>query len=281
MAASILANPTVTLRQGTFKGTTSQGSIFPQLLDVFLGIPYALAPTCDRRFRPPVRVNASNETFNAGHWGPRCPSGGIEDPEVPDGEDCLNLNVFRPRIRDGAKKLPVLVYIHGGSFNFGYSKATGVSSLVAWSPEPLIGVSFNYRLGALGFLTSKVMAKEGALNLGLKDQSLLLEWVQENISAFGGNPDDVTVMGSSAGAHSVSNRRKFSEVSVLDFVLHDGHLFWVFKTPKPPIWLFTNLSQWFLSISKSMYVCLQHEDANRRVPPILFQNAIITVNISL
>jgi acetylcholinesterase len=207
MAVSILANPTVTLRQGTFKGTTSQGSRFPQLLDIFLGIPYALAPTGDRRFRPPVKVKASTETFDATHWGPRCPSDSIEDPEVPDGEDCLNLNAFRPSVRDNSKKLPVLVYIHGGSFNYGYAKGAGISSLLAWSPEPLIGVSFNYRLGALGFLPSKVTAKEGLLNLGLKDQSLLLEWVQENISAFGGNPDDVTIMGSSAGAHSVSTRR--------------------------------------------------------------------------
>src|SRR6202022_3538107 len=112
-----------------------------------------------------------------------------------------------PRIWDQTKKLPVLVYIHGGSFNFGYAKAAGVSSLVACSPEPLIGVSFNYRLGPLGFLPSKGTAKEGLLNLGLKDQSLLLEWVQENISAFGGNPDDVTLMGCSTGAHSVSTRR--------------------------------------------------------------------------
>ena len=209
MAASILAHPTVTLRQGKFKGTTSQGSLFPQLLDIFLGIPYALAPTGDRRFRPPVKVKASTENFNATHWGPRCPSGGLEDPEVPDGEDCLNLNVFRPRVWDQNRKLPVLVCIHGGSFNFGYAKATGISSLVAWSPEPLIGVSFNYRLGALGFLPSKVTAKEGLLNLGLRDQSLLLEWVQENISAFGGNPDDVAVMGCSAGAHSVSTTRIF------------------------------------------------------------------------
>jgi acetylcholinesterase len=207
MAASLLANPTVTLRQGTFRGTTSQGSRFPQLLDIFLGIPYALAPTGDGRFRPPIRVISSTETFDATHWGPRCPSGNIEDPEVPDGEDCLNLNVFRPRVRDQTKKLPVLVYIHGGSFNYGYAKPSGISSLVAWSPEPLIGVSFNYRLGALGFLPSKVTAMEGLLNLGLKDQSLMLEWVQENISAFGGNPDDVTVMGSSAGAHAVSTRR--------------------------------------------------------------------------
>jgi hypothetical protein len=92
---------------------------------------------------------------------------------------------------------------------------------VAWSPEPLIGVSFNYRLGALGFLPSKLTAKEGSLNLGLKDQSLLLEWVQENISAFGGDPDDVTVMGCSAGAHSVSTvKTGFFVALIYHFALH-------------------------------------------------------------
>lgn len=198
-----MANPTVTLRQGTFRGTASQGSQLQQGIDIFLGIPYALPPTGDRRFRPPVRVEASTEIFNATQWGPICPTNGLDEPSDRD-EDFLNLNVFRPSIWDRSKKLPVLVYIHGGAFNYGCGKDRAISSLVAWSPEPLIGVSFNYRLGALGFLPSKITAKEGLLNLGLKDQSLLLEWVQENISAFGGNPDDVTVMGFSAGAHSVS-----------------------------------------------------------------------------
>jgi carboxylesterase type B len=133
------------------------------------------------------------------------------------GEDCLNLNVFLPKRRDASKKLPVLVYIHGGAFNFGHAKGTEISSLVAWSVEPIIGVSFNYRIGALGFLPSKVTAREGLLNLGLKDQSLLLEWVQENIGAFDGNKDNVTVMGSSAGAHSVSFRESFFMHPILEF----------------------------------------------------------------
>jgi carboxylesterase type B len=112
----------------------------------------------------------------------------------------------------------VLIYIHGGSFNFGFAKERAIPSLVAWSTEPLIGVSFNYRLGSLGFLPSRVTAKEGLLNLGLRDQSLLLEWVQGNISAFGGNPDDVTVMGFSAGAHSVSTRGHLSRSSCYKIV---------------------------------------------------------------
>lgn len=75
--------------------------------------------------------------------------------------------------------------------------------MVAWA-EPFVAVTFNYRLGALGFLNSAAAAEEGILNLGLHDQALLLQWVQENIAEFGGDPDQVTIMGLSAGAHSVS-----------------------------------------------------------------------------
>lgn len=98
-----------------------------------------------------------------------------------------------------------MVYIHGGAFNRGYSSMHDTPSMLSWSPEPFIAVSFNYRLGALGFLPSSVTEKEGILNLGLRDQILLLEWVQKNIESFGGNVEDVTVVGLSAGAHSVGH----------------------------------------------------------------------------
>lgn len=78
------------------------------------------------------------------------------------------------------------------------------ASMVAWSEEPFIAVSFNYRIGALGFLPSSVSAKEGILNLGLRDQIVLFEWVRDNISQFGGDPNNVTLFGLSAGGHSVS-----------------------------------------------------------------------------
>jgi acetylcholinesterase len=74
---------------------------------------------------------------------------------------------------------------------------------VAWSAEPIIAVGFNYRIGAYGFLASRSMKDAGLLDVGLKDQVLLMEWVKENIAAFGGDPDNITLMGSSAGAHSV------------------------------------------------------------------------------
>ncbi|RDW82155.1 hypothetical protein BP6252_03267 [Coleophoma cylindrospora] len=192
-----MARPTVALRQGTFVGTDLKRD-FPQTLDQFLGIPYGLSTAGERRFKPPVRVASSTATFDASQFGQRCPSG-IPDG-VPMGEDCLNANIYRPKERDTSQKLPVVIHVHGGSFNFGSGPARDIASLVAWSSEPMLGITFNYRLGAFGFLPL-----DGSLNLGLKDQALLLEWVQENVAAFGGDPDNVTLMGISAGAHSIGH----------------------------------------------------------------------------
>lgn len=138
----------------------------------------------------------------------RCPGKSLlstgPGPDVWN-EDCLTANVFRPI--HGNAKLPVAVYIHGGAFNRGTAKMHNTASMLAWSAEPFIAVSFNYRLGALGFLNSALTAEIGLLNVGLKDQISLLEWLQENIASFGGDPDNVTIMGLSAGAHSVSDKR--------------------------------------------------------------------------
>ncbi|PVH80772.1 alpha/beta-hydrolase [Cadophora sp. DSE1049] len=193
--------PKVTLRQGRFLGVELEEG-YPQTLEAFLGIPYGLSTEGLGRFRAPVRVDASEMEFDAGEFGDRCPSGG----GAGQSEDCLNLNLYRPKRRNPAEKLPVAVHIHGGAFNGGIGDSSWqLSHFMAWSAEPMIAISFSYRVGALGFLPSKIMAKEGLLNAGLKDQELLLEWVQENIAAFGGDPDNVTIMGSSAGAHSIGH----------------------------------------------------------------------------
>jgi acetylcholinesterase len=195
-----MPRPRVTIRQGTIVGVElDQG--FPQPLEQFLGIPYALSTAGERRLTPPVPVGPGVEVFDASHYGQRSPSGPRDS--TPEGEDCLNLNIFRPKMSDEIKKLPVLVYLHGGAFNFGAGNTRQIPHLTAWSAEPMIGISFNYRVGAFGFLPSKFMEEEGLLNVGLKDQALLFQWVQENIAAFGGDPDNMTIMGSSAGAHSV------------------------------------------------------------------------------
>lgn len=190
----------VKLRQGTYVGKESQEGP-PQVLEQWLGIPYGQSTAGERRFREPLPMNASMYTFEAVDYGDRCPYG--KPDSVPMSEDCLNVNIYRPKRPSKGKKLPVLIHIYGGAFNFGAGHTRSISNMIAWSAEPFIGVTFNYRVGALGFLPSSLTAKEGLLNAGLKDQALLLQWVQENIAEFGGDPEDVTLMGNSAGAHSV------------------------------------------------------------------------------
>ncbi|CAL3972604.1 unnamed protein product [Diplocarpon coronariae] len=194
--------PSVVLRQGSFLGVELDDD-YPQVLDAFLGIPYGLSTEGLGRFSLPVRVDDSKMVFDAGTYGNRCLSisGGPKQSE-----DCLKLDLYRPKVRIPGEKLPVLVDFHGGAFNGGVGDSSKMLSyMAAWSAKPLIAVSFSYRVGAFGFLPSTVMAKEGLLNLGLKDQELLLEWIQENIAAFGGDPKNVTLRGSSAGAHSVGH----------------------------------------------------------------------------
>ncbi|OGE52375.1 hypothetical protein PENARI_c010G08550 [Penicillium arizonense] len=198
--------PSVTLAQGQVVGTQLKDN-FPQTVDAFLGVPYALPPVGDRRFRPAVKVASSSDTIDASKYGPAAPgkallSGG---PKLEQSEDCLTANVFRPASAGDGQKLPVAVYIHGGAFNRGAAATHDTASMVAWSEEPFVAVSFGYRIGALGFLPSSLSEKEGLLNLGLRDQIHLLEWVQENIGQFGGDAGKVTLFGLSAGAHSIGH----------------------------------------------------------------------------
>lgn len=203
--------PSVTLPQGTVVGLTLTDDL-PRSIDAFRGVPYALPPTGDRRFRPAEKVEPSSETIDASAYGPSAPGKQLlpGGPERIYNEDCLTANVFRWASKDEqSEPLPVAVYIHGGAFNRGTAAMHNTASMVAWSAEPFIAVSFNYRIGSLGFLPSTASAKEGVLNLGLKDQIVLFEWVQENIHLFGGDPSNVTLIGLSAGAHSVSSAMIF------------------------------------------------------------------------
>ncbi|KAL2256947.1 hypothetical protein VTK26DRAFT_866 [Humicola hyalothermophila] len=209
--------PTVTLPQGTYVGTTifTDSQRFPRAVEVFRNVPYAQDTGGDNRFRPPQPLPKSDETFDAITWGLICPSNGTIKSNM--GENCLNANIYRPAKlvdrngyieENGWKKrarLPVAVYVHGGGFNTGSGDERNMGSFVAWSEAPLVAVNFNYRVGPLGFLPSDVTAREGLLNLGLRDQQMLLQWVQDNIEAFGGDPENVTVMGLSAGAHSIGH----------------------------------------------------------------------------
>ncbi|KAI9736296.1 MAG: hypothetical protein M1834_001182 [Cirrosporium novae-zelandiae] len=201
---SSFSHPTVILPQGTLLGTVLAKDFPP--VEAFLGIPYVLPPVGDRRFRHPVPVSPSNETIYATSFGSKCPGAmPLLKVPAPESEDCLTANVFRPKQYNTKEPLPVAVYIHGGAFNRGSATMHNTASMVGWSESPFIAVSFNYRIGALGFLPSTVTAKEGILNLGLHDQVVLLEWVRDNIGKFGGDPNQVTLFGLSAGAHSIGH----------------------------------------------------------------------------
>ena len=154
--------------------------------------------------RPPQPVQAWAGERDATAFGPTVPKGDYPPqyaslfPEVViPGEDCLNLNVWTPDVN--AAGLPVLVWIHGGSFMNG-SGSVGAYDGAAFARDDVVCVSINYRLAAEGFL----FLDDGIANLGLLDQLAALRWVQENIAAFGGDPARVTVAGESAGAMSVT-----------------------------------------------------------------------------
>ncbi|MBI4803710.1 MAG: carboxylesterase family protein [Desulfovibrio sp.] len=170
----------------------------------FLGIPYAAPPVGELRWKPPQAVAAWTTVRNATAFGPACPQSGPLEPGCA--EDCLSLNVWTPA-RKAGDKLPVMVWIHGGGFNFG---ATSQSEYHGrnLAGKGVVVVTVNYRLGPLGFFVHPQLAAESgkavAGNYGLLDQIEALQWVRRNIAAFGGDPDQVTIFGQSAGSRSVS-----------------------------------------------------------------------------
>ncbi|KAE8395541.1 alpha/beta-hydrolase [Aspergillus alliaceus] len=200
----LVSRPRVTLSQGTIVGTTLRDTL-KQPVDAFRGIRYALPPVGDRRFRRAEPIGPSEGLIDAARFGPRCPGKQLLPIKGDNGnsEDCLTVNIFRPHGVQGP--MPVALYVHGGAYNRGTSSMHNTASMVGWSEQPFVGVTFNYRIGALGFLPSTTTAEEGLLNLGLHDQILLLKWVQDNIEAFGGDPSQVTLFGLSAGAHSIAH----------------------------------------------------------------------------
>ena len=176
-------------------------------LNTFLGVPFAESPTGARRFREPVPKARFNIPFEALDYGPACVQlqGGI--PTILNGrnltfsEDCLNLNIFAPSYRLGnGERIPVMVFIHGGGFLWGYS--TGFEGRYLSLSGDVIVVTINYRLNMFGFLSTGDHAATG--NYGLWDQQLAITWVHNNIRSFGGDPDRVTVFGQSAGGASVT-----------------------------------------------------------------------------
>lgn len=203
LATSARAQDTVKLDSGEISGVvaTKEGA---EDVRVFKGIPYAAPPVGALRWKPPQRPARWEGVRACAAFGPACPQPAIPLMGVSEkqSEDCLFANVWTPA-KDASAKLPVMFWIHGGSFVFG-SGAQDVYAGEALARRGVVVVTINYRLGPFGFLSHPGLSKEGCPgNQGLLDQVAALEWVKRNIAAFGGDPGCVTIFGESAGGGSV------------------------------------------------------------------------------
>lgn len=200
--------PVVKIDSGALQGSVAEGVVS------FKGIPFAAPPLGELRWRPPQPVTKWTGVRPATEFGADCMQGrfgppptatpGGPAPRIPS-EDCLYLNVWRPEDAS-ARNLPVMVWIYGGGFTGGSSSAPNTSG-VGFAKQGVVMVAMNYRVGRFGFFAFPALRNEHPDetkgNYAYMDQIAALQWVKRNIAAFGGNPDNVTIFGFSAGGVSV------------------------------------------------------------------------------
>ncbi|XP_063991352.1 uncharacterized protein LOC135169896 [Diachasmimorpha longicaudata] len=200
----VSSSPIVKIKNGTLEGSlmkTRYGREFP----AFRGIPYALPPLGNLRFEPPKPAAAWKGVRSAMEDAAICTQRNIytHQEEIVGTEDCLYLNVYTPKLPDSNAEeqttYPIMIWIHGGGWvtGAGHSEFYGPKFLL---DHDIVLVTLNFRLGPLGFLSTEDLVVPG--NQGMKDQSQAIRWVRENIAAFGGDPNRVTVFGESAGGAS-------------------------------------------------------------------------------
>jgi carboxylesterase type B len=204
--AVVATGPLVAVRNGTYEGLHLPS--FGQ--DVFLGIPYAQDTGSENRFLVPQSLDETwNGTRPAKQYGHACPD---HQPSTPAmygmSENCLSINIVRPSSITANTSLPVVVWIHGGSYQVGTSSLPNynLTYLVQRSVEigkPIIATSINYRKGGWGMLYSREVQGSGNANLSLRDMRKALAWVSENIGTFGGDRGNVTIWGESAGSFAI------------------------------------------------------------------------------
>lgn len=193
----------VNTKSGKLEGVYEDG------LYVFKGVPYAAPPVGDLRWLPPQPVNPWDGVRPAQEFGPIAPQNPligaiIEQVPQPQDEDCLFLNVWTQGLDDARR--PVMVWIHGGAFIIGSGSEPMCTGGRLASYGDIVLVTLNYRLGACGFMNLDVVTGgkiPASGNEGLLDQVAAIDWVRENIAAFGGDPDNITVFGESAGGMSI------------------------------------------------------------------------------
>jgi para-nitrobenzyl esterase len=198
--------PVVATKSGKIEGKFENG------LYIFRGIPYAAPSVGELRWLPPQPVKKWDGIRQAREFGSIAPQTVMpvgpfgQAPQPPQSEDCLYLNVWTPGLDDARR--PVMVWIHGGAFTIGSGSDIMYDTGILPRRGNVVMVSMNYRLGTLGFLRLKDVTGgkiPATGNEGLLDQVLALKWVKDNISDFGGDPDNITVFGESAGAMSIGS----------------------------------------------------------------------------
>ncbi|MBK8567160.1 MAG: carboxylesterase family protein [Saprospiraceae bacterium] len=207
-------NPTVRTLNGLVSGTaTADGKVA-----IFKGVPFAMPPVGGLRWRAPLPPMSWEGTLECNKFAPSAVqqppapffvwSEEFLIPKEPIGEDCLYLNVWSPSVAAASQKLPVIVWIHGGGFMSG-GGACPIYDGEGMARKGVVFVSINYRLGVFGFLAHPELNRESGHNASgnyaLLDMIEALKWVQQNIAAFGGNPNNVTIAGQSAGSFAVNS----------------------------------------------------------------------------
>lgn len=183
----------ISTNKGQIEGIKSAGCLS------FLGIPYAKPPIGDLRFCEPQPMDAWDHIIKTVEYGPAAWQNHEELSPVQQeqNEDCLYLNIWTPAIDD--HKRPVMFYIHGGGFLIGAGSRPRLNGERLVIRGNVVVVTFNYRLGALGFLDLPNIPS----NIGIRDQITALKWVRDNIQNFGGDPNNITIFGESSGSESV------------------------------------------------------------------------------
>ena len=236
-------NCAVKTKYGTFNGFVDENGV-----KTWLGIPFAQPPVGKLRWRAPQPLKPTNKSFDAKKFGFKEIQ--ISDPiadasEIPQSEDCLTLNIWK---RSEKKNLPVMVFIHGGAFSFESASDPLYYGSNFAAANDVVLVSFDYRMNVFGFMNFAAIDSsfEDSGYLGLKDQVAALQWVKENIAEFGGNPDNITIFGESAGSISCmlltvapAAKNLFGKA-----IMQSGHLYF-YHTPEKS----AKLAEMFMEMS--------------------------------